>query len=241
MIELNLLPDVKKEFLRAQRTRNTVITGSILAIMVAVGLTVLFAVYVYGVQAAQTALLTRDIKNRASELEKKEELGKYLTIQNQLVHIDKLHEDKTVYSRLIDFLSVLNPSEPNSIQLSNLQVTTDEKSATFTGTGRSFENFNVFKDTLVNAEVVYKAAGDEGTQTEKLFDSVVVESSSLGRVRDATAVTFVVRVTFNEKAFLGGAQDVTVKVPTIETTQSVRQSPAALFNGTIDNNEEGQQ
>ena len=32
MIELNLLPDIKKEFIRAQRTRNKVIAGAILVL-----------------------------------------------------------------------------------------------------------------------------------------------------------------------------------------------------------------
>ena len=49
---------------------------------------------------------------------------------------------------MFDFLRVLNPSTPNNIKLSNLQLLDTDKAIVFTGSTASFETLNVFVDTL---------------------------------------------------------------------------------------------
>ena len=44
MIEINLVPDIKQEFLKTQRQRNRVISYSILAGIIAVGVVIITAV-----------------------------------------------------------------------------------------------------------------------------------------------------------------------------------------------------
>jgi len=84
MIGINLLPDVKKEFLKAQRTRNTVISLSILIMFVAGGLTVFLALFVYVGQTTAINVVKGDIDTKQKTLGEKPEITKYLTIQNQL-------------------------------------------------------------------------------------------------------------------------------------------------------------
>ena len=55
MIEINLIPDVKQELLRAQKGRAVVISASIFASVIAVGVVALLLVYIFGVQGVRKA------------------------------------------------------------------------------------------------------------------------------------------------------------------------------------------
>ncbi|HEX4662000.1 MAG TPA: hypothetical protein VH144_00110 [Candidatus Saccharimonadales bacterium] len=230
MIQLNLLPDIKKEFIRAQRARNTVISSSILTVIVAVGVTVLAFLYVVFGQQLQFVLVNNDITSQSNKLKGISDLGKYLTIQNQLSALPTLHNNKTIYSRLFDYLPTLNPSAPNSMTLSSLQIDETQQTVLFTGTSQTFEALNVFKDTLQNAEISYQNSGDM-TKT-KLFSKVIVEAATLGRTNNALLVNFSVRATYDPNAFASTSTNVTINVPNIQTTQSVLQSPKPVFNSS---------
>ncbi len=230
MIELNLLPDVKKEFIRAQRSHNAVITASILAIMISVGATIAFALFVYGGQAFRISQLTGNIKEKETQLKAVEDLDKYLTVQNQLSQIEGLHDQKLIYSRLVDFLGVLNPSAPHNISLNRLNVQSEEGTIVFEGSTASFESFSVFKDTLQNAELTYTAKDATEPTKERLFSEVVVTSSGLGKNQSESRVSFSVTATYSENVFSPSSKDIAVTIPQIETTNSVRQSPQPLFN-----------
>lgn len=224
MIQLNLLPDIKKEFINAQKTRALVMSSSILVTLVAVGLSVLLFVYVTFLQQLQITLATNDIKSKQQELSGIQDLSKYLTIQNQLAALPDLHANKGIYSRLLNFLPVLNPNAPNNIQLSQLQLTGSDKLVTLTGQTASFESLNVFVDTLRNAIVTYKdPSGVE--QTSKIFDTVTVQSSAIDRSNGGSKVSFGVNATYNDTVFDAHNTDMNASVPNIKTTQSVTQSP----------------
>ena len=75
MIEINLVPDVKQELLRAQRTRTAVITISIISGLAAIGIVVLLLVYVFGVQAVRSGLADNAIKEQSEKLASVEDLS----------------------------------------------------------------------------------------------------------------------------------------------------------------------
>lgn len=224
MIQLNLLPDIKKEFINAQKTRALVMSSSILVTVIAVGLSALLFVYVTFIQQLQITLATNDIKSKQQELNAVQDLGKYLTIQNQLAALPDLHAGKGIYSRLLNFLPVLNPTSPNSIQLSQLQMTSPDKLVSLTGQTASFESLNVFVDTLRNAIVTYKDSSS-GQQNSKIFDSVFVQSSAIDKSNGGNKVSFTVRATYLDPVFDARNTDMVASVPNIKTSQSVTQSP----------------
>lgn len=226
MIQLNLLPDVKKEFLRAQRARRRTITLAILATIVAAGLTVLFAFYVYGVQSVILYTQTEDIKKKSAELSGIKDIDKYLAIQNQLANLSDLHDNKVNMSRLMTFLPSLNPAPPKNVKLSNVDVSTADKTIMFKGSVGDYGALTTFKDTLKNAEFKYGSGND--VTTSKLFSNVAVESATL---ETGAGVSFSIVATYDEAAFMQKNNNVTVQVPNIETTQSVIGTPQALFNG----------
>jgi len=112
MIEINLIPDVKRELLRAQRARTTVISAAIVISIVAGAVVAALALYVYGVQTVRGALLDNQIKDGAAKLSKVEDLSKILTIQNQLSRISELNSQKNIDSRLFDVLAAVIPPRP---------------------------------------------------------------------------------------------------------------------------------
>jgi hypothetical protein len=224
MIQLNLLPDIKKEFINAQKTRAVVMSSSILVTIVAVGLAVLMFVYVTFLQQLQITLATNDIKDKEKQLNSVQDLSKYLTIQNQLASLPELHASKGVYSRLLSFLPVLNPNAPNNVALTKLQLIALDKQVNFTGSTASFESLNVFVDTLRNAEVSYKDSSSQ-PQKSKMFESIMVQNSSIDKLNGKSSVSFTVIAQYVEPAFDAHNTEVTASVPNIKTSQSVTESP----------------
>lgn len=224
MIQLNLLPDIKKEYLDAQKTRALVVSASIIVTLVAIGLGVLLFIYVTFVQQFQITLATNDIKSKEQQLSSVADLSKYLTIQNQLGALPDLHASKGIYSRMLTFLPVLNSTAPNNIALTKLQVATADKQVSFTGSTATFESLNVFVDTLRNAQATFK---DESgvQQSPKIFDSVAVQTSGIDKGNGKQRVSFTVRTTYDEQVFDAKNTDVNASVPNIKTSQSVTESP----------------
>lgn len=232
MIQLNLLPDLKKQFIKSQKTKSLVISTSILVTIGAAGLSALLFIYVTFLQQLQINLATDDIKQKESELKRITDIDKYLTVQAQLAALPTLHNAKGSYDRLFTFLNVLNPSAPNNVNLSNLQLSTDTRSIIFTGTTATFETLNVFVDTLKNAEVSYKAGGQGEPQKEKMFSQVLIQTSGFSHVGSKNLVSFTIKTVYSPNGFDVQNTEVSATVPSITTTQSVTQSPQSgqLFN-----------
>lgn len=233
MVQLNLLPDLKKEFIKAQKTKGKVIAISVLVTLAAVVLSVALFAYVNFAQQFQINLISSDIAKKEEELKSVENIDKYLTIQNQLASIDQLHANKGAYSRLFTFLNTLNPGAPNNVTLNSAQLVADQKATVFEGTTTTFEALNIFVDTLKNAKVSYKANGQGDLVKEPMFTQVVVQSSGLARVNNKTVVGFTVKAIYTDPVFDARNTEVTVEVPNITTTPSVTNAPQPakeLFN-----------
>lgn len=232
MIQINLLPDLKKEFIKSQKTKGLVVASSILVTLCAIGLSLLLFVYVNFGQQFQINLITGDIKQKADKLAAIPGVDQYLTVQNQLTSIPQLHDQKGNYSRLFNFLKVLNPNKPNNVNLSRVQLTNADKSVTLTGTSGSFEALNVFIDTLKNAKIKYQVNGTGDPIEQQMFAQVFTQDSGLGKVSDKIVVSFTVRVIYNDAVFDTRNTNVEAQVPNITTTTSVTGAPIPdqLFN-----------
>ena len=161
MVELNLLPDIKKEFLRAQRTRNLVISGAIMTSIIAGGFVVILASTVYVGQQAIKKKLSDDITTSQRNLEAKPEINKSLAIQGQLTAIDKVSSSRSQYARLLDFLPLLNPAPPSNVSLTNAMLTKADNSLVMDGEASTFEGGKTrasFKLTLTFAPEAFDMA-----------------------------------------------------------------------------------
>lgn len=231
MIGLNLLPDIKKEFLKAQRMRNMVISLSILTMLVAGGLTVFLALFVYVGQGAVIEAAKRDITTKQAEFAGKAEVTKYLTIQNQLASLKVLHgvDYKTLYSRLFDYLPQLNPSAPNSVQLGSVTVMNEGTSIAIRGTTQDFHALDTFKNTLENAKLTYKS--DNETKDVNLFSDVVLKSASLVQESSKSGVTFEFNLTYAAEIFSPELKDFQLTVPKLTISDAQNNAPSELFGG----------
>ena len=86
MIEINLIPQVKRELLKTRSLRNKVISVSILIGGASIAVVVVLAV-LFGGQIATEAIQDGGIKDRANKLTSVEDVNKVVTIQNQLTKI----------------------------------------------------------------------------------------------------------------------------------------------------------
>lgn len=175
MIEINLIPDVKRELLQAQRARNVVISASIVTSIVAASVVAVLAVYIFGVQLARGVILDNQIKDKYASLTKVDDLSKILTIQNQLTGISTLNDSKNMTSRTFSVMSAITPRDDKTMSFSQITVTpgaTSDGSTGSTGTTTSstvstggtfhlegqtsgYDSMEVFKKIIANTSFSY--------------------------------------------------------------------------------------
>lgn len=177
MIEINLVPDVKQELLRAQTQRNLIISVSILLSIAAGAVILVVALYVYGGQTLMMATSNKTIDEQYAKLSSVQDLDKMLTIQNQLTAVSTLNKDKRVTSRLYDMLNIVVPDTPHNVKIASMSVApageegdsgdTADGGALVTIEGQtvgSYASLEVFEKMIAAAVIEYKAAeGAEAT------------------------------------------------------------------------------
>lgn len=227
MIELNLLPDVKKEFIKAQRTRNVVVSGAIMVTIVAIGAIAFFATTVYGAQQLVISTLNTQIKDNFKELESKKEINKYLAIQSQLKSLDEVSGQRALYGRVFDYFQQLNPAPPSNVTIYSLDLTKTDTRIVIFGSAGNFEAVNNFKYTLENAKLTYDVAGEQ--QEMPLFTLVTAKQPSLSTTNGVTEANFSFDLVFAPEAFSMDTTNPKVVVPKLITSDSDQNAPKELF------------
>lgn len=232
MIEVNLVPDVKQELIRAQRVRAAVISISILAGIIAIGVVVMLAVYSYGVQSVRSAILDGNIKSGSDKLASVEDLSKTLTIQNQLEKMSSLNSEKTITSRVFDMLNAIIPREPNDVKISNLRVDTSTNFVTIEGQAQnSYAAVEVFRKTIEGSIVKYTTADQEETQQVPLATNVSTSDTSYGEDSSGVKVLrFTMSFTYATELFAPTSKNVKIEVTTKgNATDSYLGVPKSIF------------
>lgn len=119
--EINLVPQVKSEMIKAQKVRNMVLFVCILVSSIAVGAVVVL----FGIKSGQDiAMSSQDarLEKMSEKLNGYNELNSLVTIQGQLQNIDEIIDQKTVLSRVFGALGVMLPQGADSVALSELGV-----------------------------------------------------------------------------------------------------------------------
>jgi len=241
MIEVNLVPDVKQELIRAERVRSIVISMTILVGIVAVGLVVLLGLWVLGVQTARGVIIDNTIKKEDAKLSAVEDLESSLTIQNQLKLLPSLHEGKQVDSRIFDVLATINPPAPNDISISKLNIDSKEETieieAQATG---GYSALEVFKKTIAATEFRYLNADGE-TETQLLASTMSDGERSYGENADGKRVLrFSLTFEYPKELFTPYLKDAKIAGPgTTNVTDSFLGIPKSLFSPKANDSEGG--
>ena len=227
MIQFNLLPDVKIEYLKAQRTRKiiTVVAFAVTAASL-VFLVLIFSINVY--KTKNLASLTESIAAASKKLTSQADLDRKLTVQNQLSSITQLHNGKPDVARLFTFLNQTTPIDV--VSLTNFKVDFLTTTVTITGTSDSLVSVNKFVDTLKFTKFQVETV-DPKTEKKLLSDpapafiSVVLDKFTYttpeareGQQADQPT-TYIIDLTY-DPALFDITKIVTLLVPTTTTTRS---------------------
>jgi Tfp pilus assembly protein PilN len=239
-VQFNLLPDVKLEYDRQQRTKRFIYTVSFLAIGVVVAL---FAVSFVAVNVLQNKLLSdanKDINNYSQKLKSIPNLEKVLTIQNQLSSLPTMHQQKHYTSRLFAYLPQITPT---NVHIGKMSVDTTANTMSITGTADTVEIINNFVDTMKFTYYVVPGnldengcgnAGGKWNNDQQQCTKLAFANVLLTKVdRNDKSASYTVDEGFDPILFTG-SQSVTLVVPQEITTRSVINSPEVsgqLFNG----------
>jgi Tfp pilus assembly protein PilN len=221
MIELNLLPDVKMEYIKAQNLRRMTFTISALVTVVAVVL-LGFLISVNQLQKKHLSDLTDDITRDSAQLKSKKDISKILTVQNQLASLTALHAGKPAASSLFTYLNQVTPSD---VDISNLHVDFTANTMAITGGANSLSDVNKYIDTL--KFTTYKTA--DGGKTAA-FGNVVMSSFAVNsEAKDGSKpASYTINLSYDPKIF-DITQKVTLKIPNITTTRASLDNPTPLF------------
>jgi hypothetical protein len=218
MIQFNLLPDVKLEYIKTERVKQLVITLSFLASAAALALLIILVLTVDVWQKKSLHDVSADIKTTSNQLESTPDLSKILTVQNQLGQLKGLHDQKYVDSRLFGFLSQVTPTQAT---ISNITTDNTQNTMTISGDAPSLDVVNTFVDGLKFTKYSVTGTAD----SKNAFSNVVL--STFGRSNQGA--TYTITLAFDPVIF-SNANKVTLNVPDIVTTRSVLEQPSALFN-----------
>lgn len=221
MIQFNLLPDVKIAYIKAQRTKRMVSVIALLSSGAALFVLVSLFLLINVVQKNHLNDLSEDIKTDSKKLQSIQDIGKILTIQNQLVSLDKVHDAKPVASRVTKYIETVTPA---NISIAQLEVMFVDGTMEISGKADKLVDVNKFVDTIKFTK--YTTAEDVETQKDA-FSNVVLD----GFTKDDKGVTYTIKLSFNPEIF-DGKLDISLSVPTITTNRSATEKPSALFQNT---------
>lgn len=231
MVQFNLLPDVKLEHVKSERTKRIVVTGALTLTVLAVFIFVLLFLIVNVFQKNHLSNLNDDIKTKTAELEAIPDLDKVLTVQNQLNSLTTLHEQKPATSRIYNYLIQLTPKDA---KVSAVELDADTQTMTISGSAGKLETINRFADILKFTDYV------EGSNKDKAFSEVVLSSFGVqGESSSGDRTSY--SITFKYKPIIfDNTKSVELAVPAIISTRSVTERPTDLFEAKPDDQEEQQ-
>lgn len=217
MIQFNLLPDVKIEFIKARRAKRAIMLISAVSAGAALTVLIVLFAFVSGAQKKHITDLTKDIKKYNAQLQGTTDLNKILTIQNQLSSLTGLHDKKPVTTRVFGYIASLTP---NAASITKFNIDFAGGTISIVGNADTLSTVNKFADTL---KFTTYTTVEPKTPT-KAFSNVVLSNFT----RDDKSTTYKLEMAFDPVIF-DSKTNVFLSVPNIISTRSETEKPSALF------------
>lgn len=230
MIEINLVPDVKQELVKAQRVRASVISLTIVIGIGAIGVVVLLAIWVFGVQTARSVLTDNSIKSESEKLSAVKDINTTLTIQNQLSKLSDMHDKKSIDSRLFDILTTINPAEPNTVAITNVLLNSADRTIKIEAQAKNqYTALEVFKKTITATKFEFTKDGEK--QSIDLASEMSDSDRSYGEdASGAKVLRFTLTFTYPQELFSRTSQNAVIVAPDkSNVTDSLLGVPNSLF------------
>lgn len=184
--EINLVPDVKDEMIKALKLRNFIFFLCIVVASASVAVSLVF-ISIAGGQQAIVDGKRSTLDRMSSKVNEYSDLSDFLTIKDQLGNLSNITSNKTLLSRTFGVLSALLPAGADTITISELAInlSTDAPTLSFDAQANAGEppyiDYNVldsFKKSLQYMRYDY------GTYVDKEGESIpaycIVESGVNG-------------------------------------------------------------
>lgn len=240
MIQINLIPDIKQELLRAQTTRRTAISISIFAGLGAAGVVVALAV-VLGVQLVHENIAQGNIKTEFAKFKGIDNIEDVLTIQNQLKTIQSYQDKRTTDSRLFDVLVAINPGSPNDVRFSSVKLDPSTNLITIEGSAvNGYAATETLRKTILNTKV--ESGSEDSFMSTTLTDDVVIGETSYGEAADgARVLSFTINFVYPAGLFDNTLKSIKIISPTSKTdvTDSKTRVPESLFTQKVSTDTQG--
>lgn len=235
MIQFNLLPDIKLEYIRMKRLKRLLISMSTLVAASSLMIALVLFGYVNFAQKGHMEDLDRDLTRDANKLTSTKDIDRIITVQNQLASLPALHEGKPAASRLFVYLSQVTPAD-TSVKSISLDFTTNL--VTLSGNAKDLLGVNRYIDTL--KFTTYTVEGTK--ESKKAFSKVLLAgfSAGAGGQPDETGALsqagFQTTFEFDPTIF-DNKTKVKLNVPNTITTRSQINNPQALFQSPVEEEE----
>lgn len=211
-MQLNLLPAVKMEYIKAQRSRRLIISVSTIVTIAAVAL-LLLLLSVSGLQKKHLSDLNKDIAKETTKLQNEPQIGRMLTVQNQLGALTQLHSQEPAASMVFGYLNQVTPSD---VSITDFNIDFTKQTATITGTSANLANVNQYVDSLKHATYTTKDSSDK----KQAFSDIVLSSFSLNTDTNdpSQAANYTITLSY-DKTIFDNTQSAKLEVPKITTTR----------------------
>jgi hypothetical protein len=193
MIQFNLLPDVKQEYVKARRMKRLVMLASLAVSGAAIFLLLLMITTVDVVQKKSLHDLNNDIAKYSKQLKSTPDLDKILTVQNQLNTLTGLHDKKVVTSRVFRYIAQVTPGQTSisklTVNFSNAANSTNA-AGTFDiqGEAPTLDAVNAFTEELKSTTYIDASAQEwELGSSYKQGDTVLHVGAGYIATHDSTA------------------------------------------------------
>src|ERR1035438_10503653 len=223
MIQLNLLPDVKLDYVKAQKSRRLIFSLSFIVCGVAIAVLILSFAY-SSIQKKQISDTNNAIQKYSTQLKTEPNINEILTVQSQLNSLNSLHSQKPEATKIINYLDEVTPVQ---VSINNFSWDYTSQSMTILGSAQSLQDVNQFVDILKNTTY----SSSEYTGKPLAFSNVVLSSFGIGNNNTGSSngqISYTVSFNFDTKIF-NIAQNVSLNVPNQVVSYFTTNQNSAIF------------
>lgn len=252
MIQINLIPDIKRELLEAQRVRNLVIFVSMVIAIGCVAVVILSLGILGGQELLKNA--NKDsIINNFQKLTSIKDAQKSTNIQSQLNQIDDIKNKAPITSRIID--QIKSALSSDTFKYNEISYNPKSSTITISGFTDGFSKVEALRKTIADTKIIYRKEHNDSACTEAdaqnnsngcIMEDLVTDSGSDINLNQGIAVTqsfgdnrggtkgvnFTISFTTNKNALAFSSKDFLIKSPSKkDVTDSKLQIPDGSFGG----------
>lgn len=248
MIQVNLIPNVKQDLLKAQKIRNWVIFFSIIAGGAAIAIVVVMGL-AFGAQNIIVNANEDNIKKKFEQLSKKDGINEAIILQNQLNQIDGIRKNAPNVSRLLgQIIPTIQTTGSNEVKFSSVSYDSTTRTVSIEGKAKGYNAYNGFINALKETQILYHSsekaknticsveeaqAGQNDCQIAYLVDqnSKIEDTQSYGDSQDGgKQLSFSLKFVLNSAALQFATKDFAIKSPARkDVTDSKIAIPDDLF------------